>query len=189
MALVEAIAGKLGDQIEDVTGLRFFEAALDGAAHEPLALSVHFRLDLLAHGATQQIRIAQAVTRQDLGDLHHLFLVDDHAIGFAQNIFEIGIQIVDLFLAVFSGNEARDVVHGARAIKCHHGDDVFDFIGFELAQRITHALAFQLEDADGLGSAKQLVGWCVVERQAIEINLDPTLGQISHRVLQDRQRL
>ena len=53
----------------------------DRALDERLALGVHLGLDLLAHGAAQEIGAAQRVAGELLGDLHHLLLVDDDAVG------------------------------------------------------------------------------------------------------------
>jgi hypothetical protein len=61
-------------------GRRHLGAALD----EALALRVHLRLDLLAHGAAQQVGVAQR-SPPGSGDLHHLFLIDDDAVGLLEN--------------------------------------------------------------------------------------------------------
>ncbi len=68
------------------------------------------------------------------------------------------MQIVRLLLAVLHGDVARDVVHRARAIERDHGDDVLEAVGAQLAQHVAHALAFQLEHADGVAVAQHLVG-------------------------------
>ena len=39
--------------------------------------------DLLAHGAAQHVGFAERIAGQLLRDLHHLFLVDDDAVGLA----------------------------------------------------------------------------------------------------------
>jgi hypothetical protein len=84
VALVEAIAGELVDQVEQFVGLvRLDVRNFLAARHEAQAL-VHFRLDLLAHRAAQQVGIAQRIARQDLRGLHHLFLIDEDAVGFGQ---------------------------------------------------------------------------------------------------------
>jgi hypothetical protein len=54
-------------------------------SHETVALRVHLRLDLLAHGAAQQVGFAERVAGQHLRDLHHLLLVDDDAVGLLQD--------------------------------------------------------------------------------------------------------
>src|SRR3954469_17639924 len=81
VALVEAVVGELGEEVEDLARLRLREAALDRARDEALALRVHLGLDLLAHGAAQEVRLAERVAGEQLRHLHHLFLVDDDAEG------------------------------------------------------------------------------------------------------------
>ena len=87
---VEAIAGELGHQLENIIGLRRLDALGLGARHEALLLRIHLRLDLLAHGAAQEIGFAQRIARQDLGDLHHLLLIDDDAVGLLEDRLEQG---------------------------------------------------------------------------------------------------
>src|SRR3546814_6050261 len=70
MRFVEAVAGELVDQVEDVGRPLLGDALGHGALHEDVALGVHLRLDLLAHGAAQQVGLAQRVAREDLRDLH-----------------------------------------------------------------------------------------------------------------------
>jgi hypothetical protein len=107
---------------------------------------VHLLLDLLAHGAAQEVGLAQAVARQHLGDLHHLLLIDDDAVGLLEDRLDHRVQVVGLFLALLAGDEARNIVHRAGAVERHDGDDVLDAVGMHLAQHIAHAGAFQLED-------------------------------------------
>ena len=91
MALVEAVVGEFREQVEDFVGLGARSTPrADGAADEALALRVHLRLDLLAHGAAQHVGLAERIAGQHLRDLHHLFLVDDDAEGFLQDRLERG---------------------------------------------------------------------------------------------------
>ena len=178
MALVEAVAGELVDLLEDLR--RLAPAATprgDGAVDEGLALRVHLGLDLLAHGAAQQIGAAERVAGQHLRDLHHLLLVDHDAEGLLQDAFERRMQIVGLLLAVLAGDVVGDVVHRARAIERDQGDDVLEAVGLQLAQHVAHARTFELEHADRLAAAEHLVGLPVVERNAREIELDAALLQ------------
>ena len=41
------------------------------------------------HGAAEQVRPAKGIACQGAGDLHHLFLVDDDAVGVFQDRFEL----------------------------------------------------------------------------------------------------
>ena len=55
---------------------------------EGLELLVQLLLLLLAHRPAQQVGLAQRVAGELLGDRHHLLLVDDQAVGLAQDLLE-----------------------------------------------------------------------------------------------------
>ena len=59
VALVEAVVGKPLQQLEDRGRLSLFDAALDRAGHEAVALRLHLAADLLAHGAAQEVGLAE----------------------------------------------------------------------------------------------------------------------------------
>ena len=126
---------------------------LDGAGDETVALLVHLLLDLLAHGAAQQVGFAERIARQHLGDLHHLFLVDDNALRFVDEVIDPRMDRVDLLLAMLAGVVDRDVLHRAWAIERDQRDDVLDAVGPHADQRLAHAGAFHLEHADHLAAA------------------------------------
>jgi len=51
MCLVKSISGKLVDQVEDIDGAIIFDPVGGRAFDKPGPLGIHFRFDLLAHGA------------------------------------------------------------------------------------------------------------------------------------------
>ena len=85
MRFVEAVPRKLCHLIEDVICEPGIDAAPDGTFDKELALGFHFRRDFLAHRPAQQIGAAEAVPRQNLGDLHDLLLVDHDPVGLFQD--------------------------------------------------------------------------------------------------------
>ena len=172
VGLVEAVARELVDLIEDPGGRRLRNVARHGAVDEGLALGRHFRLDLLAHGPAQEVGGGQAEAREDLGDLHHLLLIDHDPGGLLENALERGVQIVGLLLAVPAGDVARDVVHRPRAVEGDQGDDVLEPVGPELFQHVPHARALQLEHAGGFAAPEHLVGRPVVERKGCKVDAD-----------------
>ena len=146
-------------KVEDLVGLALVEPALDGARDEAVALGVHLRLDLLAHGAAQKVGVAERVAGEDLRHLHHLFLVDDDRRRFrAAPARAWGADtslLVVLVLAELARAINRDIRHRAGAIERHQGDQVLEAVGLHLHQRLAHARAFHLEHADGLAPAER----------------------------------
>ena len=189
MALVEAVAGKFVHLVEDLGRRRPVDVVGDRSGDEGLALGLHLLLDLLAHRPAQDICLSQAESGELLGDLHDLFLVDHDAEGFLQDPLERGVQIVRLLLPVLAGDIARNVVHRPRTIEGDDGDDVLETIGLQLAQRIAHARAFQLEHAGRIPMAQHGVGLGIVERQARQIEFDATTAHQLLGLGEDGQRL
>ena len=187
MALVEAVARELVDLVEDRGGPVLLDAVLLRALDEARPLGIHLGLDLLAHGTAQQVGAAERIAAQHLRDLHDLLLVDHDAVGLLQDPFQQRMQVVRLLLAMLALDVARDVLHRARPIERHDGDDVLEAVGLQAAQHVAHAIAFQLEHARSIAAAEQLEGLAVVERQPGNVDLvapDQVPG-----LLDDGQRL
>ena len=79
--LVEAVARELFHQIEKLRCFRRRKPPVDCTGDEALAVLGHFVGQLLAHRAAQEIGCTQRVAADHLRDLHHLFLIDHHAVG------------------------------------------------------------------------------------------------------------
>ena len=105
---VESVSGELRHQVENLFNLLWRITPLHRALDEAFALLRHFFGLLLAHGAPQQIGLAQGVARQAVRDLHHLFLVDDHAPGFFQDFLQFRQFVFDLLASVFAIDEVID---------------------------------------------------------------------------------
>ena len=150
----------------------------------------HLGLVLLAHRAAQQVGLAERVAAHHLSDLDDLLLVDDDAVGFREDAFQHRVQTVDRLVAVLAVDVGRDVVHRARAVERHHGDDVAEAVGLEPLEALAHPRAFELEHARRIGFREQLVAFRVVERQRGEIDVDAASGLDQlQRLLEHRQRL
>ena len=189
MALVEAVVREPLEQFEDRLRLGLFDAALDAARHEAGFLLLHLGADLLAHGAAQQIGLAERVAREHLRGLHHLFLIDDDAVGLAQHRLELGMDVFGLLHAVLARAVGRDVRHRPRPVERDQRDDVLEAVRPHVEQRAAHALTFQLEDAHRLGAGEQRVGLLVVERDRRQIDVDAALLHERDGGLQHRERL
>ena len=156
---------------------------------EYTALLFHLGADLLAHGATKQIGLPERVAGQFLGDLHHLFLVDDDALRLLDEMVDLRMDRGDLLLAMLAGIIGRDVLHRPGTVERHQRDDVLDAVRLHANERLAHARRFHLEHADHFAARHHLVGRPVVERQLRKIDLDALAGNQVHRRLQHGQRL
>jgi hypothetical protein len=109
--LVEAVAGELLHQVEELRRLRLGEAVLHRAVDEDVALLGHLVGLLLAHRAAQQVGAAERVAADHLRDLHHLLLVDHDAVGRPEDRLQARVEVVDAALAVLALDVLRDQVH------------------------------------------------------------------------------
>ena len=93
-----------------------------------LALLLHYGDLLLAHRGAQDIGLLERVARERLRRTHHLLLVDDHAIGVAQDGFEQRMIVLDRFLTVLAMDKRFDHpgIERARAEERNRGDNVLE---------------------------------------------------------------
>ena len=189
MRFVEAVAREFRHQLEDIFGAAPLDAVADRALDEALLLRRHLLLDLLAHGAPKQVGLAEREAGEHLGDLHHLLLVDDDAVGLAEDRRDHVVQALDALAPVLAVHIGVDVVHRARAVQRHDGDDVLEAVGLELPERIAHALTFELEHADRVALLQQRERRRVVERQLGGIDVDTAPGNQLPRRLDHGERL
>ena len=171
MRLVEAVAGELLHQVEDVRGLSLGHAACDRAADEDRALLGHFLGLLLAHRLAQQVGAAESVAGEDLRDLHHLFLVQDDPVGLGQHRLQVRVQVVDRPAGrlVLAGDEVIDHARfqRPRAEQRHQRDDVLEAVRLQAADQILHAARFELEHRRRAPGLQQRVGRGIVHRQPL----------------------
>ena len=93
------------------------------------------------------------------------------------------MQALDALAPVFAVHIGVDVVHRARTIERDDGDDVLEAVRLQLAQRIAHALTFELEHADRVALLQQFERRRVVERQLAGVDVDaPPRDQLPRRL-------
>ncbi len=185
---VEAIV-ELVEQVPDIDGGIAINAVISRTFQELRSFLVHLGLNLLAHRAAQQVGAAKGVAGHLLRDLHHLFLVDDDAQRFVQNMVDRGVHELALAKVILDFAEGRDVLHRAGAIQRHQRDNIFDAGWFHAPQRIHHARAFNLEHSDRAGIGIKLIGFFVVQRYCTNVDVDPAIFQKVQRVLDDGKGL
>ena len=167
MGFVEAVARKLFHQVEDALGLFIGDFVGLASGHELGALRGHLFFFLFAHGAAQDVRFAQRKTRQAVGDLHHLLLIQNHAPGFRQDVFQLRQVVSDFFLPVFPRDEVvnHPALDRAGAIERVQRGQIFEARRLIAAQNITHAVRFKLEYAGGVPACEKLISFHVVGRK------------------------
>ena len=197
MGFVEPVAREFFHQVEDMRRLRLTYPAGDCAADKHRALLGHFLGLFLAHRPAQEVGAAERVARQRLGDLHDLFLVEDHAVGRLERGLELRMQVIDPRTAgvVLARDEILDHarLQRAGAKQRHERDDVAEAIRLQAADQVLHAARLELEHGRGAAVLQQLVGRSIVHRQHANIDRrlagERALGiDVAHGPVDDRQR-
>ncbi len=149
---------------------------------------------LLAHGFAQNVGSCQRIARDLLGDAHDLFLVDDQAVRLGEDVLqrlgELGMDRLDGLPVVLAvGVVVVGVLaHRAGSIQRDDRDDVLEAGGLHAAQQVAHRAAVELEHAQCVAAAQQLVGRFVVQRQRLQVDVDSPVGfHVVDRVADDRQ--
>jgi len=173
VGFVEPVFGKLDDLVKNLFRLRLVEAVFPAALDEFFPRGPHHFFLFFAHGLAQHIGLGHGKPGQDGGDAHHLFLVDDDASGLFQNWLQLRDFIPNLFQVMFSLH--KFVGHAAfqrsRPEKSVHSYQVAEFLRFEIAEKILHAVAFKLEDSVGPALLEDLEGGRVVQGYLIQVDL------------------
>ena len=172
---VEAVARELLHEVEDALGdLRVDLLHLRAVEEGGLLLGHRLGL-LLAHGAAEQVRLAERVAGERGGDLHDLLLVDDDAVGVLEDGLERRVVVLDALAAVLALDEVVDhaALERARAVERARGDDVLEAVGLELLEQLAEAAGLELEHAGDVGRGDHLVDARVVERDEREVERPP----------------
>ena len=119
---------------------------------------------------------------------HHLLLIDRNSVGFFQIFFHCGKVVFNLFLAVFSSYETWNVFHRTRTIKRVHSNKICKYRWLQFLHIFLHSGRFILKNPNRIPSLEQLVGFFIIERKVvwIEINVVLVLYEF-YRVLYQRQ--
>ncbi len=158
MRLVESVTGKLLHQVENACCCLLRNAAFRRPGHEYLALFRHFLRLLLTHCASQQVSTAQRVSGEHLRDLHHLFLVQNDAVGFLQRRLEVGMQVVDIILVDCMPVRDEVIDHArlqrARPEQRDKCDEVIEAIRSHALYEVAHTAGFELKHCGRLRTAQ-----------------------------------
>ena len=196
---VKPVAGEFLHQVKDFHGQLGIDAVFHRALFKYRALFCHlFRL-FLTHCTTQHIRAAQGIARQHLGNLHHLFLIEDDAVRRFQYrlqgfMLPFHIRVRDGLTSVFTVDK---VIHHARLQRAgpeqrHQGYHVFKAVRTQTFDQILHAAGFKLEDRCGFRALQHIKAFLVVERDSRDIHRRLTfflIARVNHaqRPVDNRQ--
>ncbi len=172
MSFVEAITGEFLHEIKNIGGRPLVDAARGRTLHEDLALLGHLLGFFLAHGTAQDIGASERVAGQHLGDLHHLLLIENHAVRRFENMREIWMQILHGRPPLLAVDE---IVHHARlqrsrAEKRHQGDDIGESIRLQAANQIFHTSRFELKNRRGRAGLDELEGRRIICRDGADFD-------------------
>ena len=139
VGFVKTVFREFVQNVEDLVGL------LGGDVVDPrrafgefFALPGHGFHVLLAHGAPEHVRTTERVAGDDLGTLHHLFLVDDDAVGFLEHILEKRMGILDGGGVVLTLGVGGNELHRTRTIEGRDRIDVIDAGNAHLPGGVLH---------------------------------------------------
>ena len=133
---------------------------------------VNNSLLLLTHCLTQGVRFASGEVGKLAREEHHLLLIYGNAVGVLEVLLHAWDVVLNLFFAVFTGDERGDVVHRTGTIEGVHGNEVLENRRLQLAQILLHACRLKLERTDGAALLIELVCEFVVDRNCVQVDCD-----------------
>jgi len=101
VGFVETVTGEFFHQVENVTGQVSVNIVIGATFNKATALLGHFFRFFLAHGPTQHVSAAEGIPGHDLGNLHHLFLIQDDAVSGCQYRLEAFVLIIGVRVRQF----------------------------------------------------------------------------------------
>src|SRR5262249_41760448 len=137
--LVEAISSEGLDKSPNLfSGRRSYTVVATAVDELPMILGHHLR-DLLPHGLAECVYLSPGEAGKLNGDKQHLILVDDDAIGDAQQRLKRRVQVPNLCLAMLGANKLGNGVHRSGAIEGDHSGQILDTGGLELPDVLAHS--------------------------------------------------
>ncbi|MBA7617258.1 hypothetical protein ES703_24572 [subsurface metagenome] len=126
VALVKSVLGKASHELKNISSRVLNHTIFAGPFKKVGLHAGHSLRFLFPHGPAQDIGLGQAEPGNGVGNLHHLLLVDNDAIGLIQDWDQGRMQIGDLPAAVLAVDKLVNVRHGTGAVEGVHGDKVFN---------------------------------------------------------------
>ena len=153
-------------------------AGRDAAGDELVALLGDDLADLLAHRLAQVVRLGERVAGDLLRHPHHRLLVDHQAVGVAEDLLEVRVQVLDRLAAVLAVGVV--VVHVRRhrpgPVERDEGGDVVEAGRLQRPHEGAHRAALELEHADPRAALQELQRGVVVERDGVDVEVGVAVG-------------
>ena len=109
----------------------------------------HLLRHFLCHDTTNIVSATQGVSAQNLGQFHHLFLVNNHTVGFAKYLFQVRVVTVNFFFTLLTGNKVGNLFQRPRTVQGVHSDKVENSGRLQFSQVLLHTGRFKLEHRRG----------------------------------------
>ena len=181
MRLVERVVREGQQNIPEGLHGALGVAVRNHAVVEGGVLLIQLRLLLLTHRTAQQVCLTERVVRDLLGNRHHLLLIHDQAVGGVEDVLErlgqLGVNRLDLLLAVLTQRVVgvRVRAHRAGSVEREHCRNVLEFLGLHELEQRAHGAAVELEHAEGVASGQQTVGFGVIQREGLQLQVDASV--------------
>ena len=178
MCSVERVVGERYERLPELRDRFIGEAIGLHSVAERDVLLVEDLLLLLTHRASEQVGGAEAVPGELLGDRHDLFLINDQPVRiteyFRESFLKLWVNRDDLLAAVLSVGVVvvRVDAHGTGSIQGDNCRDVVEACRRHRTQQRPHRTTVELENAEGVPAAQQLVRRFVVEFEILRNDLD-----------------
>ena len=131
--------------------------------------------------------MTEGIARDLPEDLHHLLLINNTAVGRAQNGLKARNIVADRFGMMPPLNIFRDRIHRSRAIECDRRNDIVDRIGSKIHERLPHSRRFQLKNAEGIARRQKPIRLRIVKIGILDRKIGNTLADHLLGIVYDRK--
>ena len=164
MRFVKTVARKRNHDIKNLSGVLFCMTVFNSARNK-LFLLFHKNVELLfSHGTAEHICTTKRESRNYLGNLHYLFLVNHYTVGFFKQIFQRWVRVFNCFGLPFSFYVFWNIVQRSRSVQRIQSYKLFYCARFTISQNLLHSGAFKLEYCNRVSAAEKIKGLFIIFR-------------------------
>ena len=172
MRFIETVARELDNHVPHVLSIFFAQSLLDGSDHVRFVVRSDDFLFFLTDRFNTSVRSGKRNLAQPVKDLHNLFLVNHHAVGLTQDLFQ-HVQLVLGWLATVLHIDVlldHAAFERSRSVQSVGRNNIVEMVRLHLLQQITNPAALQLEHAAGVTCLKQFERLLIVQRKLQRVN-------------------